>query len=284
MDLYTRRQLRKIRGVGPRRVSEIEAALVLAGLNLAGHHKRPRAGRTATRPGAPSAAHPRRTRARKNRNRDRPAAPARTARPGAGPAILPGPPAQGRPAASRRPGPGRGPHRAALRPRLDPRDPVGMGRGRTGRRRRARRQRAGDQFPERLRRPGPGRHQAGPHPRPGRAGHPRPRQPPRRPPGRAARRRRRKRARPADCRAAQRPVRLVPAQRRGARQGHLGGPRAGRSRCPRRTRARPRSRMRPAPALPARRRPVPAPAKGARAPRPVDPAILARVKSALERL
>ena len=36
MDLYTRRQLRKIRGVGPRRVSEIEAALVLAGLNLAG--------------------------------------------------------------------------------------------------------------------------------------------------------------------------------------------------------------------------------------------------------
>jgi anti-sigma regulatory factor (Ser/Thr protein kinase) len=40
----------------------------------------------------------------------------------------------------------------------------------------------------------------------------------------------------------------------------------------------------PAPALPARRRPVPAPAKAARAPRPVDPAILARVKSALERL
>ena len=59
MDLYTRRQLRKIRGLGPRRVSEIEAALVLAGLNLAGHHKRPRAGRTTTRPGAPSAAHPR---------------------------------------------------------------------------------------------------------------------------------------------------------------------------------------------------------------------------------
>jgi hypothetical protein len=58
IDLYTRRQLRKIRGLGPRRLSEIEAALVLAGLNLAGHQKRPRAGRTATRPGAPSAAHP----------------------------------------------------------------------------------------------------------------------------------------------------------------------------------------------------------------------------------
>jgi anti-sigma regulatory factor (Ser/Thr protein kinase) len=40
----------------------------------------------------------------------------------------------------------------------------------------------------------------------------------------------------------------------------------------------------PAPALPARRRPVPAPARAARAPRPVDPAILARVKSALERI
>ena len=53
MDLCTRRQLRKIRGVGPRRVSEIEAALVLAGLNLAGHQERPRAGRTAARPGAP---------------------------------------------------------------------------------------------------------------------------------------------------------------------------------------------------------------------------------------
>jgi hypothetical protein len=58
VDLYTRRQLRKIRGLGPRRLSEIEAALVLAGLNLAAHHKRPRAGRTAARPGAPSAAHP----------------------------------------------------------------------------------------------------------------------------------------------------------------------------------------------------------------------------------
>ena len=40
----------------------------------------------------------------------------------------------------------------------------------------------------------------------------------------------------------------------------------------------------PAPALPARRRPAPAPARAARAPRPVDPHILARVKSALERL
>jgi hypothetical protein len=58
MDLYTRRQLRKIRGLGPRRVSEIEAALVLAGLNLAGHQQRPRAGRTTTRPGALPAAHP----------------------------------------------------------------------------------------------------------------------------------------------------------------------------------------------------------------------------------
>jgi anti-sigma regulatory factor (Ser/Thr protein kinase) len=40
----------------------------------------------------------------------------------------------------------------------------------------------------------------------------------------------------------------------------------------------------PASALPARRRPVPTPAKASRAPRPVDPHILARVKSALERL
>jgi hypothetical protein len=57
IDICARWQLRKIRGVGPRRASEIEAALVLAGLNLADHHKRPRAGRTAARPGAPSAAH-----------------------------------------------------------------------------------------------------------------------------------------------------------------------------------------------------------------------------------
>ena len=41
VDLYTRRQLRKIRGIGPRRISEIEAALVLAGLNLADHQQRP---------------------------------------------------------------------------------------------------------------------------------------------------------------------------------------------------------------------------------------------------
>ena len=53
MDLCARRELRKIRGVGPRRVSEIEAALVLAGLDLAGQQERPWAGRTATRPGAP---------------------------------------------------------------------------------------------------------------------------------------------------------------------------------------------------------------------------------------
>jgi hypothetical protein len=59
IDLYTRGRLREIRGLGPRRASEIEAALVLAGLSLAGHHERPRAGRTATRPGAPSPAHPR---------------------------------------------------------------------------------------------------------------------------------------------------------------------------------------------------------------------------------
>lgn len=52
VDLYARGQLRKIRGIGPRRVSEIEAALVLAGLNLAGSRHRPRAGRPATRPGA----------------------------------------------------------------------------------------------------------------------------------------------------------------------------------------------------------------------------------------
>jgi hypothetical protein len=58
MDLYTRRQLRKIRGLGPRRVSEIEAALVLAGLNLAGHHKRPRAGRATARSGALPESHP----------------------------------------------------------------------------------------------------------------------------------------------------------------------------------------------------------------------------------
>jgi hypothetical protein len=37
VTLYARGQLRKIRGLGPRRVSEIEAALVLAGLDLTGH-------------------------------------------------------------------------------------------------------------------------------------------------------------------------------------------------------------------------------------------------------
>ena len=37
MDLYARRQLRNIRGLGPRRISEIEAALVLAGLELTQH-------------------------------------------------------------------------------------------------------------------------------------------------------------------------------------------------------------------------------------------------------
>ena len=58
IDLYARRQLRQIRSLGPRRVSEIEAALVLAGLNLAGRQQRPRAGRTTTRPGAPPEAHP----------------------------------------------------------------------------------------------------------------------------------------------------------------------------------------------------------------------------------
>jgi len=41
MELYTRRQLRKINGLGRRRVSEIEAALVFAGLDLGGHQQRP---------------------------------------------------------------------------------------------------------------------------------------------------------------------------------------------------------------------------------------------------
>ena len=44
MELYARGQLRKIRGLGPRRISEIEAALVLAGLDLTGRQER-RAGR-----------------------------------------------------------------------------------------------------------------------------------------------------------------------------------------------------------------------------------------------
>jgi hypothetical protein len=41
MDLCTRRQLREIRGIGSRRVSEIEAALVLAGLDLTRHQVQP---------------------------------------------------------------------------------------------------------------------------------------------------------------------------------------------------------------------------------------------------
>ena len=43
MDLYARGQLRKIGGLGRRRFSEIEAALVLAGLNL-GRCQQPPAG------------------------------------------------------------------------------------------------------------------------------------------------------------------------------------------------------------------------------------------------
>ena len=43
MDLYARGELRKIRGLGRRRFSEIEAALVLAGLNL-GRFQQPPAG------------------------------------------------------------------------------------------------------------------------------------------------------------------------------------------------------------------------------------------------
>jgi hypothetical protein len=34
VDLHTRRQLSRIHGLGPRRISEIEAALVLAGLDI----------------------------------------------------------------------------------------------------------------------------------------------------------------------------------------------------------------------------------------------------------
>jgi hypothetical protein len=44
VDLYARRQLRKIRGLGPRRISEIEAALVLARLDLTGPQGRPAGG------------------------------------------------------------------------------------------------------------------------------------------------------------------------------------------------------------------------------------------------
>lgn len=44
LDLYARHELRKIWGLGPRRTSEIEAALVLAGLDLTGHRQRPGCG------------------------------------------------------------------------------------------------------------------------------------------------------------------------------------------------------------------------------------------------
>jgi hypothetical protein len=42
--LYARRRLSEIRGLGPRRISEIEAALVLAGLDLTGQRERPTGG------------------------------------------------------------------------------------------------------------------------------------------------------------------------------------------------------------------------------------------------
>jgi hypothetical protein len=41
VDLYNRRQLRKIHNLGGRHASEIEAALILAGINIASHDKRP---------------------------------------------------------------------------------------------------------------------------------------------------------------------------------------------------------------------------------------------------
>jgi hypothetical protein len=44
MTLHARRQLRKIRGLGSRRISEIEAALVLAGLDLTGQREPPAVG------------------------------------------------------------------------------------------------------------------------------------------------------------------------------------------------------------------------------------------------
>jgi hypothetical protein len=47
VDLYTRHQLRMIRGLGPRRTSEIEAALVLAGLDLTRHQVHPANGKGA---------------------------------------------------------------------------------------------------------------------------------------------------------------------------------------------------------------------------------------------
>jgi hypothetical protein len=45
IGLYARSRLREIRGIGPRRVSEIEAALVFAGLDLAGCRERPESGK-----------------------------------------------------------------------------------------------------------------------------------------------------------------------------------------------------------------------------------------------
>ncbi len=47
MNLYARRQLRAIQGLGPRRISEIEAAPVLAGLNLTSTSSSPRTTRMA---------------------------------------------------------------------------------------------------------------------------------------------------------------------------------------------------------------------------------------------
>ena len=44
VDLYARRQLREIGGLGRRRLSEIEAALVFAGLCLTGPRQRPASG------------------------------------------------------------------------------------------------------------------------------------------------------------------------------------------------------------------------------------------------
>jgi len=41
VDLYDRRMLRQIRGLGPRKISEIEAALVFAGLDITGHQQAP---------------------------------------------------------------------------------------------------------------------------------------------------------------------------------------------------------------------------------------------------
>jgi hypothetical protein len=41
VDLHTRHQLREISGLGPRRILEIEAALVLAELDITSHQHRP---------------------------------------------------------------------------------------------------------------------------------------------------------------------------------------------------------------------------------------------------